>query len=247
LTQYLPFVRIFHNTSAPLDLLGSATQPENKLRLVNTNNGLRGIIMKKSRLLGAVCACVLTVITSVSQAISLQNGDVLSFTTAAGSGASGTVGEGAGLLFDSTGLDALNGLILGSSQPGIPDIDQTWTSTVAGVSGNHRTTSSVDVLSASTLDFSGWVMTLVGGGTDFAFGATQGIADYTFNGTNFTINYHWDAVSDNGGVGLGDANVTVYDLTLAGTVSSVPVPAAIWLFGSGLLGLIGIARRRKAV
>ena len=24
-----------------------------------------------------------------------------------------------------------------------------------------------------------------------------------------------------------------------------PVPAAVWLFGSGLLGLIGMARRRK--
>lgn len=29
------------------------------------------------------------------------------------------------------------------------------------------------------------------------------------------------------------------------TQSTVPVPAAAWLFGSGLLGLIGIARRRK--
>ena len=28
-------------------------------------------------------------------------------------------------------------------------------------------------------------------------------------------------------------------------VGAVPVPAAVWLFGSGLLGLIGIARRRK--
>lgn len=30
------------------------------------------------------------------------------------------------------------------------------------------------------------------------------------------------------------------------SLTQVPVPAAVWLFGSGLLGLIGIARRKKA-
>ncbi len=29
-------------------------------------------------------------------------------------------------------------------------------------------------------------------------------------------------------------------------VPAVPIPAAIWLFGSGLIGLIGIARLKKA-
>jgi len=29
-------------------------------------------------------------------------------------------------------------------------------------------------------------------------------------------------------------------------VSPVPIPAAIWLFGSGLIGLVGMARRKKA-
>ena len=28
------------------------------------------------------------------------------------------------------------------------------------------------------------------------------------------------------------------------SVATVPVPAAVWLFGSGLLGLAGIARRK---
>ena len=35
-----------------------------------------------------------------------------------------------------------------------------------------------------------------------------------------------------------------YSIVINGTVSAVPVPAAVWLFGSGLIGLIGIARRK---
>jgi len=33
--------------------------------------------------------------------------------------------------------------------------------------------------------------------------------------------------------------------SLVGTTAVVPVPAAVWLFGSGLLGLVGVARRKK--
>ncbi|HYA38456.1 MAG TPA: VPLPA-CTERM sorting domain-containing protein [Candidatus Methylomirabilis sp.] len=35
-------------------------------------------------------------------------------------------------------------------------------------------------------------------------------------------------------------------VSYVGSVSAVPVPAAVWLFGSGLLGLVGIGRRKKA-
>jgi hypothetical protein len=34
--------------------------------------------------------------------------------------------------------------------------------------------------------------------------------------------------------------------SISPVVPSVPVPAAVWLFGSGLLGLVGMARRKKA-
>jgi hypothetical protein len=38
------------------------------------------------------------------------------------------------------------------------------------------------------------------------------------------------------------------DQVLSGDVVNqpVPIPPALWLFGSGLLGLVGIARRKKA-
>jgi len=40
-------------------------------------------------------------------------------------------------------------------------------------------------------------------------------------------------------------NIDFTSLTVVTYVSTVPVPAAVWLFGSGLLGLIGVGRRRK--
>ena len=42
----------------------------------------------------------------------------------------------------------------------------------------------------------------------------------------------------------GFNGVTGDDFPVSGT-SPVPVPAAVWLFGSGLVGLVGVARRRR--
>ena len=41
-------------------------------------------------------------------------------------------------------------------------------------------------------------------------------------------------------VNFSDGSVLEVDVRV------VPVPAAVWLFGSGLIGLIGVARRKKA-
>ena len=56
---------------------------------------------------------------------------------------------------------------------------------------------------------------------------TQGISRVTFRDT------------DNG---LGGFD----DFTFETETSAVPIPAAAWLLGSGLLGLIGMARRKAA-
>lgn len=41
-------------------------------------------------------------------------------------------------------------------------------------------------------------------------------------------------------------NGTTTNTSFSGSITAVPIPAAVWLFGSGLLGLVGIARRKKA-
>jgi probable HAF family extracellular repeat protein len=63
-----------------------------------------------------------------------------------------------------------------------------------------------------------------------------------------------NAINDLGQiVGTGTFNGVLRAYLLTGTPTpppppppSVPVPAAVWLFGSGLLGLIGMARRKRS-
>ena len=43
-----------------------------------------------------------------------------------------------------------------------------------------------------------------------------------------------------------DSTTGVVSYNAASAVSAVPVPAAVWLFGSGLMGMVGVARRRSA-
>ena len=56
-----------------------------------------------------------------------------------------------------------------------------------------------------------------------------------FSGANLVAEYHdatWNTID------IGTHNVS-------GTYAVVPVPAATWLMGSGLIGLVGVARRRR--
>ena len=43
-----------------------------------------------------------------------------------------------------------------------------------------------------------------------------------------------------------NANFDVTNMTVTSIVNPVPVPAAVWLLGSGLLGLVGVARRKRS-
>ncbi len=153
------------------------------------------------------------------------------------------------------------GVIQGASgsHTGVPDgsenpaIDNPWN--FFGDTGMSQTTSPIQILSDDgagnvTLDFSGWGVTWQGIsniplGGDSTVPADTGIATLTCAidcalGDSYVLDYSAH-VQQSDPSGKGGA---LYALHLEGTISAVPVPAAVWLFGSGLLGLIGAASRK---
>ena len=136
------------------------------------------------------------------------------------------------------------------------EIDSPWN--FASNTGTHFLTTGVTGDTTNGLDFSGWSISW--NSTDISMGDgswqpnncielgcdgqlfTNGIAAFTWDGiygNAYTLSYTASTLT-------GAKSGTKYYLFLQGVVESapeVPVPAAFWLFGSGLLCLLGIARR----
>ena len=80
--------------------------------------------------------------------------------------------------------------------------------------------------------------------TDFNQGNVAATGTVNFaSATNFTWTAHWTSKIVGGAF---NGQTGTYDVSGTGAISAVPLPAAVWLMGSGLLGLVGVARRRKA-
>ena len=124
-----------------------------------------------------------------------------------------------------------------------------------GNTGSDYVTTAVTGDTTAGLDLSGWTVTWNGiaaipmntGAWETGF--TNGVANFTWNGTDggaYSLDYS-ATVPTGDPSGFGDV---FYHLHLEGTAAlagapAVPVPAAVWLFGSGLMGLVGVARRKK--
>ena len=121
---------------------------------------------------------------------------------------------------------------------------------------------SVEILTAGDYIFSvdanaltGSVFLSTGSTTDLVDGAFElfaGGASSSSMGvitTDDWVTFTWTTTLDAGliDVGLRTTDLATYSIAFDNfSITAVPVPAAVWLFGSGLIGLIGVARRKKA-
>ena len=76
----------------------------------------------------------------------------------------------------------------------------------------------------------------------FSFTDVTPMNDALVNGL-LTLRIETDSFASINIASLENTTLAAANLNLQYTASAVPAPAAIWLFGSGLLGLTGIARR----
>jgi hypothetical protein len=99
----------------------------------------------------------------------------------------------------------------------------------------------------------GWAVSHVSGATSYEL---QAKAPGPFNGLNGgeSLQISWDLSGEFSSfiddVKYGDSRFALHVLDCEGSnscsaVSAVPVPAALWLFSSGLLGLIGFSRWKR--
>jgi hypothetical protein len=83
---------------------------------------------------------------------------------------------------------------------------------------------------------------LTGGGINL----NQSFTGWANDGIWASQTFSWTLTADAANLTLKLTGLNSnHDRFVAVDLGPVPVPAAVWLFGSGLLGLVGIARRRK--
>lgn len=214
--------------------------------------------MKKTAL-----AAALMLVTGVASAAPLSSLTLTGGSFLMGFGDTLTMGAYADMSVDGT-YDGSAPAVVGSADSYLPTSIAAFTYFGSGVAVYTAASDGVNTGKAPvsgditgntlSLDLSSWTAfwngtsfnqgsstSLVPGSVCVGANCTTAINVTSFDAVTGAFTATWQAV-----VVGGSFNGQLATWNIAGTASAVPVPAAAWLFGSGLLGLAGVARRRMA-
>jgi hypothetical protein len=220
--------------------------------------------MKKSHLLGLICTSMIIshVVPATAATIdySSTSGSFVNLNPADGCGG-GTVGcfdftAGNNITINSGTATGFSGGITGLFGVGLITTTSTPFGPVetASVSG----TGALNIFDGSNLLTAtlSWVdIATFGTASNLNTTGTANLSNITYAGANADL-----LALLNGGSGVNvlsfqfippktltnlfTNSATTTSTSFSGSIAPIPVPAAVWLFGSGLLGMVGIARRK---
>jgi hypothetical protein len=217
----------------------------------------------KSSILGTVCACALAVFVTPATAVTINYsntaGSSINLDPADGCGGGGSIGcfsfstgnsiqitSGSASGF-SGGIEGLFGVGAITASGSLETANVTNTGTLNIFDGSATLTADLNWIDIATFGTAGSLNTT----------GTANLSNIAYSGGNGDL---LALVNLGGGINtasfqftspatltdLFTTSTTVTSTSFSGSITAVPVPAAVWLFGSGLLGLVGIARRKKA-
>lgn len=99
---------------------------------------------------------------------------------------------------------------------------------------------------ATSMHFHGAASPTTNAGVQVNIGAISGLSSHSIGSTTISVNQGNDLLDGLWYINIHTARYGGGEIRgQVVQVEAVPIPAAIWLFGSGLLGLTGMAARRK--
>jgi hypothetical protein len=195
--------------------------------------------MRNSHLLSACALVLLSSVSTISSASIIYSVDR---TIGAGTvtGTIETTGK-QGVLSDA---DIMN-VSLTVSAPDLPGSPESLT--IPGIFGNAVTATDTQLLFdfAASGDNYFWVQGL--GSPPVTNGVVWHLETGGFSAVGFGEHITYIGEAPEGAeITIQSVNPSPSGTVVFAEVATVPVPAAVWLFGSGLIGLVGLARRKKA-
>ncbi|TCV79982.1 VPLPA-CTERM sorting domain-containing protein [Sulfurirhabdus autotrophica] len=146
-----------------------------------------------------------------------------------------------------------------SCNSSLGEIDKTLTTlldistgTANDIIGNHALLGAGYNWSITNLTFATNPDSTISASGNFLWTNSVGLTTSTYTQLSLPLGANGEIVALDGDLNNVKGNTLIngpfqgYSLYLEGTISPVPVPAAVWLLGSGLFGLIGLARRKAA-